>query len=198
MENKLTRVFVASLALASTLSSGCSFLFAEVNFEPPHRIRVGESENFVRAAVITHRRSWLAFGPPVVPLVPWPAGEIPQLSSWRTLSVAIQATNPTVPIELDLSDSRLRVPGHGAGQVPISIDPKCVGQAAGHTGSLLTLPAAAWCIVYLDFGISPEHVEEFDLVLGATVINGQRHEFPVTHHAKEQGCDYRPFALPLF
>jgi len=184
------------LVLYGLTLCGCSFLYTENRFTSAERLQVGSSTSFVRANVINHSLSQLAFGPPPFPVVLWPTGRIPELSYWDGITVSIHASNPREPLALDLSDAALLLP-HQPAKPPVSIDPKCLGPAAERTDKLLTLPSASNCVVYLTFGLSAGDVEEFDLALGTLLIGSQRYAFPVSRYVKHRGLVYDAFAFPL-
>jgi hypothetical protein len=196
MCNSARVVLGVLIVLCALPLCGCSFLYNEITFTSAGEIQIGTSTNFVRANVINNSLSQLAFGPPLVPIVPWPTRTIPELSYWRSITISIDATNPRESLILDLSDAALHM-AHESVQSPVSIDLRCIGPGARRTDKLITLPSASQCSVYLTFGLSAGDVEEFDVALGTLLIGSERYAFPVSRYVKHRGLVYDAFSFPF-
>ena len=130
-----------------------------------------------------------------MPVVPWPAGEIPQLSLWSRLTVGVFIVNRTEPLTIDFSDAALIIDQKRG--PPAEIEENCDG--ATQDGMIVRLaPRSSRCIIYLDFRQPPEKLDDFELVVGKLAIASERHLLPTTRYSKRSTLDYRPFALPLF
>lgn len=166
----------------------------QTTFQSDTRIEFHTPRADVEAGVRNNRKAWLSFGPPIVPLIPWPAGEIPQLSHWSALTTSVRVENPEQVLVIDFAEAHLLIKEQRV--APTQIRANC--KDATQTGTIVRLqPRSTRCFIDLAFGLPPQELTEFDLVVGTVILGSERHRLPTAHFTRRSNLDYRPLALPL-
>jgi len=191
-----TWILTTVLATAVLGVSGCSLLWTESYYAPKREIAINLRDTSVRPEVAEFRiKDWL-WGPPLLPIIPFPQRCFDWWRRDQTFSINLRVSNPRTAVTLDLGKASLQTTGPPGRREPISIKPWCDAQQRGN--KLRIPPSDSGCTVRLEFALPEHSVEQFDLVVGSMDANGEKAEFPKIPVKHYHHFGYGPIGMPLY
>jgi hypothetical protein len=140
-------------------------------------------------SLLSRRTRVLAFGPPLLPIVPafslW-GGVNRHFTDWSQLGATIRVGPTQTPLELDLTKASLSSSPTHKRRTPVTpYDQK------------LHIPSGEQRFAHLRFEMLPEEVDSLDLYLGTLSTGDSRFEIPRIGFSKARGLYLIPATLPL-